>query len=61
VLTVSDIVGGRPGRWVHISELGDPTPWLRGDERGVELSCDSMLGPLRAHALRGRRELEPVP
>jgi len=47
VLTVSDIVGiealkitlrggrsgaGRPVRWAHISELDDPTPWLRGGE-----------------------------
>jgi purine catabolism regulator len=47
VLTVSDIVeiealqitlrggrsgAGRPVRWVHISELDDPTPWLRGGE-----------------------------
>jgi PucR family transcriptional regulator, purine catabolism regulatory protein len=47
VLTVSDVVGiealkitlrggrsgtGRPVRWVHISELDDPTPWLRGGE-----------------------------
>ena len=23
---------GRPIRWVHISELEDPTPWLKGGE-----------------------------
>jgi PucR family transcriptional regulator, purine catabolism regulatory protein len=47
VLTVADIVGledleltlvagadrvSAPVRWVHISELSDPTPWLRGGE-----------------------------
>ena len=47
MLTVADILetealrltlrGGlagveRPVRWVHISELEDPTPWLRGGE-----------------------------
>jgi PucR family transcriptional regulator, purine catabolism regulatory protein len=24
--------GDRPVRWVHISELEDPTPWLSGGE-----------------------------
>jgi Purine catabolism regulatory protein-like family/PucR C-terminal helix-turn-helix domain/GGDEF-like domain len=47
MLTVGDILGvreleltvaggaagaGRPLRWVHASELPDPTPWLRGGE-----------------------------
>jgi PucR family transcriptional regulator, purine catabolism regulatory protein len=47
MLSVADIVGidalqivvrggrsgcDRPVRWVHISELDDPTPWLRGGE-----------------------------
>ncbi len=47
MLTVADILGieqlemslvggaagiGRPVRWAHISELDDPTPWLRGGE-----------------------------
>jgi purine catabolism regulator len=46
-LTVSDILGvpglalrplageasaDRPVRWVHLSELEDPTPWLKGGE-----------------------------
>ncbi|HLW94565.1 MAG TPA: PucR family transcriptional regulator ligand-binding domain-containing protein, partial [Solirubrobacteraceae bacterium] len=24
--------GGAPIRWVHVSELEDPTPWLSGGE-----------------------------
>jgi purine catabolism regulatory family protein/PucR-like helix-turn-helix protein/diguanylate cyclase with GGDEF domain len=59
VLRVADIVaidalritvrGGaagcdRPVRWVHISELADPTPWLRGGEllltTGIPLAGD---------------------
>ena len=31
------LVAGEPGlsnsiRWVHVSELADPTPWLKGGE-----------------------------
>jgi purine catabolism regulator len=27
-----EAVSGRPIRWVHVSELEDPTPWLKGGE-----------------------------
>ena len=34
----------RPVRWVHISELADPTPWLSGGEllltTGLQLGDD---------------------
>jgi DNA-binding PucR family transcriptional regulator len=60
VLTVSDIVGiealkitlrggrsgaGRPVRWVHISELDDPTPWLRGGELLLTTGLPLRTGP----------------
>jgi PucR family transcriptional regulator, purine catabolism regulatory protein len=60
VLTVSDIVGiealeitlrggrsgmGRPVRWVHISELDDPTPWLRGGELLLTTGLPLRAGP----------------
>ena len=48
----------RPIRWVHISELTDPTPWLSGGEllltTGIQLttpraaaptSCERLVGP----------------
>jgi PucR family transcriptional regulator, purine catabolism regulatory protein len=55
MLTVGDLVsdcglnlvagesgGGRPLRWVHITEHEDPTPWLSGDE--VVLTTGYQLG-----------------
>ena len=60
MLTVSDIVGiealkitlrggrsgaGRPVRWVHISELDDPTPWLRGGELLLTTGLPLRTGP----------------
>jgi purine catabolism regulator len=60
VLTVSDIVGiealkitlrggrsgvDRPVRWVHISELDDPTPWLRGGELLLTTGLPLRAGP----------------
>lgn len=60
MLTVSDIVGiealkitlrggrsgaGRPVRWVHISELDDPTPWLRGGELLLTTGLPLRAGP----------------
>jgi Purine catabolism regulatory protein-like family/PucR C-terminal helix-turn-helix domain/GGDEF-like domain len=60
VLTVADIVhiealqvtlcGGhagseRPVRWVHISELDDPTPWLRGGELLLTTGLPLAAGP----------------
>ena len=55
MLTVRDVVGdldisvvageaslGAPVRWVHISELPDPTPWLSGGE--LLLTTGMMLG-----------------
>ena len=60
MLTVSDIVGiealkitlrggrcgvGRPVRWVHISELEDPTPWLRGGELLLTTGLPLRAGP----------------
>ncbi len=37
---------GRPIRWVHASELDDPTPWLRGGE--LILTTGMGLGPTAA-------------
>src|SRR4051795_10443981 len=31
-LLAGDDAADAPVRWVHISELGDPTPWLSGGE-----------------------------
>ena len=31
-LVAGDGETGRPIRWVHVSELEDPTPWLKGGE-----------------------------
>jgi len=60
VLSVADIVaidalqvtlrGGhsgsdRPVRWVHISELQDPTPWLRGGELLLTTGLPLRSGP----------------
>jgi PucR family transcriptional regulator, purine catabolism regulatory protein len=60
VLSVADIVaidalqvtlrGGhsgsdRPVRWVHISELEDPTPWLRGGELLLTTGLPLRSGP----------------
>jgi purine catabolism regulator len=55
MLTVGDVIGdldisvvageaglGAPVRWVHISELPDPTPWLSGGE--LLLTTGMMLG-----------------
>jgi purine catabolism regulator len=69
MLTVADIVGvaplrlqvsggaagiDRPVRWVHISELDDPTPWLRGGEllltTGRPLAVDAGGYVRRLHA-----------
>jgi purine catabolism regulator len=33
-----------PVRWVHISELQDPTPWLSGGEVEVELVEQALDG-----------------
>lgn len=45
---------GRAVRWVHVSELPDPTPWLRGGElvltAGVHLPDEA--AQFRAYALR---------
>ncbi|MGZ4481399.1 MAG: PucR family transcriptional regulator [Gaiellales bacterium] len=68
MLTVADILGtgqleltlagggrggGRPVRWAHISELDDPTPWLRGGEllltTGTPLHGDSAGFVRRLH------------
>src|ERR1700742_743267 len=51
----------RPVRWVHISELEDPTPWLSGGEllltTGLPLGDDEQqhayLGRLARHGLSG--------
>src|ERR1044071_1586760 len=55
------IAGGddaeRPIRWVHISELEDPTPWLSGGEllltTGIQLSGQArqarVVSPLPEH------------
>jgi DNA-binding PucR family transcriptional regulator len=60
MLTVADIVetstlqltlcaglrgSGRPVRWVHISELPDPTPWLRGGELLLTTGLPLASGP----------------
>src|SRR5437764_3336815 len=49
----------RPVRWVHISELADPTPWLSGGEvlltTGMQLGDDArqreFIGRLADHQL----------
>ena len=51
----------RPVRWVHISELADPTPWLSGGEllltTGMNLTSDDaqreFVARLAAHDLAG--------
>ncbi|HWT24103.1 MAG TPA: PucR family transcriptional regulator ligand-binding domain-containing protein, partial [Solirubrobacteraceae bacterium] len=51
----------RPIRWVHISELADPTPWLSGGEllltTGMQLEADAdqraYVERLAAHGLAG--------
>src|ERR671932_1631121 len=51
----------RPVRWVHISELLDPTPWLSGGEllltTGLQLEAPEQqreyVGRLAAHGLAG--------
>ena len=51
----------RPVRWVHISELADPTPWLSGGEllltTGMNLAADdeqrAFVERLAAHDLAG--------
>jgi purine catabolism regulator len=59
-----EVVAGEPGldhavRWVHISELDDPTPWLSGGEllltTGLGLGDDpaAYLERLVAHGLTG--------
>lgn len=71
MLTVRDLVDGtgvrvlagergldRPVRWVHISELADPTPWLSGGEllltTGMGLhDADGYLRRLADHGLAG--------
>ena len=51
-----EIVAGEAGldravRWVHISELADPTPWLSGGEllltTGLQLGDDAQQRALR--------------
>src|SRR5215211_9374678 len=43
-LTTGDAGADAPVRWVHISELPDPTPWLSGGEllltTGIQLDTD---------------------
>src|SRR5438874_7180543 len=74
MLTVGSLVGDcglelaagsdgaqRPLRWVHISELEDPTPWLSGGEllltTGIQLSTPSRQAKFAArlaeHGLAG--------
>ena len=60
------VVAGEAGldravRWVHISELDDPTPWLSGGEllltTGLQLGDDAQqrayVGRLSEHGLSG--------
>ncbi|WP_169985347.1 MULTISPECIES: PucR family transcriptional regulator [unclassified Microbispora] len=43
----------RPIRWTHISELADPTPWLRGGEMILTLGLElDRAGDLEAYAAR---------
>lgn len=42
----------RPIRWAHVTELSDPTPWMRGGE--LVLSAGMGVGP-RGHAAYVRR------
>src|SRR4051794_12444153 len=58
-LLAGDDAADAPVRWVHISELGDPTPWLSGGEllltTGLGLDGDpaGYLTRLAAHGLAG--------
>ena len=46
-LTTGDAGADAPVRWVHITELPDPTPWLSGGEllltTGIQLDTDENL------------------
>src|SRR3954469_18252569 len=72
MLTVRDMVEGpgvrvlagergldRPVRWVHISELADPTPWLSGGElllttgMGIGDGGHEYVRRLQSHGLAG--------
>jgi PucR family transcriptional regulator, purine catabolism regulatory protein len=60
-LTTGDAGADAPVRWVHISELPDPTPWLSGGEllltTGIQLDTDErqreFVRMLSAHHLAG--------
>src|SRR3954452_11739699 len=60
-LLAGDDAADAPVRWVHISELGDPTPWLSGGElllttgMGMQDAADARayLDRLAEHGLAG--------
>jgi purine catabolism regulator len=60
-LAAGETAAGNPIRWVHISELEDPTPWLRGGEllltTGIQLETASrqrkFVRLLAGHGLAG--------
>src|SRR5215210_4813941 len=60
-LTAGDAGADAPVRWVHISELRDPTPWLSGGEllltTGIQLDSDKrqreFIRLLAGHHLSG--------
>src|SRR5215210_1715647 len=60
-LTTGDAGADAPVRWVHISELPDPTPWLSGGEllltTGIQLDTEKrqreFVRLLSGHQLSG--------
>ena len=71
MLTVKDLVGalelelvageraaGAPIRWVHVSELEDPTPWLSGGE--LLLSTGMQLLDEDSQRAYVRQLVEPI-
>ena len=60
-LTAGETAASTPVRWVHITELGDPTPWLSGGEllltTGIQLKAPAeqrqFVRRLKKHGLAG--------
>ena len=55
-LTTGEEGAEAPVRWVHITELPDPTPWLSGGEliltTGLQLTSEELPARVRAAAVR---------
>src|SRR5439155_734611 len=60
-LLAGDDAADAPVRWVHISELGDPTPWLSGGARSAPTGGAALIFAGRGELLARhtfRRELD---